>query len=242
MNRQAETARIRMWRDIALVALVPMTAFFLAFPEADIRFSRLFTDTRGHFPYSGGIWHVMRMIVWDSILIAAAASLVMLVIALLRGRRRGRERQGQGRGWLFASLSFALGPGLLVNGILKNYWGRARPQSVHEFGGTAEFTPPVLPADQCARNCSFVSGEAAGAVTVALVAWLVIAPRLARRWRAPFALALAAYALWGGLMRVMAGRHFLSDILFAADLMIVLVLSLYLWLDVAHAQRQSPEK
>jgi len=97
------------------------------------------------------------------------------------------------------------------------------------------------------ENCEYGSSlfspsPSAPAVTLALVAWLVIAPRLARRWRAPFALALAAYALWGGLMRVMAGRHFLSDILFAADLMIVLVLSLYLWLDVAHAQRQSPEK
>jgi len=163
VNPQDKTARIRMWRDIALVALVPMTAFFLAFPEADIRFSRLFADTRGHFSYSGGIWQVMRMIVWDSILIAAVASLVMLVVALVRGRR-GR-RHGKLRIWLFAFLSFALGPGLLVNGILKNYWGRARPQSVHEFGGTADFTPPVLPADQCARNCSFVSGEAAGAVT-----------------------------------------------------------------------------
>ncbi len=227
----AETARIRLWRDIALVALVPLTVLFLAFPEADIAFSRLFADASGRFPYTGGIWQVMRMIVWDLIVLGALASLALLVIALVR-RRRGEIRL-----WLFASLSFALGPGLLVNGILKNYWGRARPQSVQEFGGTAAFTPPVLPADQCAHNCSFVSGEAAGAVTLALVAWLILAPRLAPRWRRPFALGLAAFALWGALMRVMAGRHFLSDVLFAADLMIVLVLSLYLWLDVARHRK-----
>ncbi len=236
MTPEEFTPRIRLWRNLALAALAPLTAFFLLWPETDIAFSRLFTDMQGNFAYRDGLWHLMRMAIWNLTVIAALAGLAALVIALLR-RDRARTRL-----WGFVTLSFALGPGLLVNGMLKNHWGRARPQAVEAFGGTAEFTPPVLPADQCLQNCSFVSGEAAGAVTLALTAWLLLVPHLALRGRLTLGLALGAVALWGSLMRVMAGRHFLSDVLFAADLMIILVLSLYLWLDVARAQAGGPDK
>ena len=41
-----------------------------------------------------------------------------------------------GRAAVFLVLSLLLGPGLLVNVILKDNWGRPRPGSVVEFGGT----------------------------------------------------------------------------------------------------------
>ena len=64
--------------------------------------------------------------------------------------------------------AFCFGPGLVVNGVLKAFWGRARPSQILEFGGAAQFTPPVQIADQCARNCSFVSGEASGVTMLAI--------------------------------------------------------------------------
>jgi lipid A 4'-phosphatase len=105
----------------------------------------------------------------------------------------------------------ALGPGLVVNTILKDHWGRARPHQILVFGGDAHFTPAVLMADQCARNCSFPSGHAA------LGFWLVaVAMVVPPRWRClAMGCALAIGALVGA-MRIAQGAHFLSDVIAAA--------------------------
>lgn len=111
----------------------------------------------------------------------------------------------------FLILSFAVGPGLIVNLLLKEHWGRARPNDVVDFGGTAQFTPALLPADQCASNCSFVSGDVAIAF-----AYVAVALLLPARWRG---VGVAAALLLGtgvAALRLMQGAHFLSDVVFAA--------------------------
>ena len=58
------------------------------------------------------------------------------------------------------TLSLVLGPGILVNGILKPYGGRPRPIEVTEFGGPLQFVDWWNPTGACEGNCSFMSGEA----------------------------------------------------------------------------------
>jgi lipid A 4'-phosphatase len=72
--------------------------------------------------------------------------------------------------------SFLLGPGLTSNLLLKEIWGRPRPNHVQQFAGTAQFQPWWRPSEACARNCSFVSGEAS-------MAFCGSRPRLSRRRR-----------------------------------------------------------
>ena len=92
----------------------------------------------------------------------------------LPGWRDWHCRQGScqfpGRAVVFLALTLALGPGLLVNGLLKEHWSRPRPGEVVEFGGSLAPTP-WDPRGRCEQNCSFVSGETSGA------AWTV-APAL----------------------------------------------------------------
>jgi lipid A 4'-phosphatase len=106
----------------------------------------------------------------------------------------------------FLILSLALGPGLLVNEVFKAESGRARPGQVEQFGGEKSFTPVFQPADQCTRNCSFVSGHAAMGFYLIGLAWV----RQDRRW---LWLGIAAGALVGAA-RILQGGHFLSDVLF----------------------------
>jgi lipid A 4'-phosphatase len=101
----------------------------------------------------------------------------------------------------------ALGPGLLANGLFKSHSGRARPSDVVEFGGDKVFTPPMVFADQCPRNCSFVSGHASFGFAVCALGFLT-------RRRFWFGVGLASGALLG-LARVVHGKHFLSDVVFA---------------------------
>jgi lipid A 4'-phosphatase len=105
---------------------------------------------------------------------------------------------------------------LVVNGLLKAYWGRARPTQIVDFGGTAQFTPAWEISDQCAKNCSFVSGEGSGAMAMTLAALLILfalRDRLpAKAYRAGQAAAWAMLA-FVGWQRVASGGHFLSDVL-----------------------------
>ena len=126
--------------------------------------------------------------------------------------------QPRGRSVLFLALGLALGPGLLVNVILKDNWGRPRPLQVQEFGGPLEFRPWYKMDGACVKNCSFVSGETSGAF------WLVAPASLA-----PGALRLPALGLALGagvvtaVMRVAFGGHFPSDVLFAGLFTLILL-------------------
>src|SRR5262249_62173504 len=93
-------------------------------------------------------------------------SLVLLVANRLVGRPilRGIDTPRL----LLILLTFLVGPGLIVNSMLKQYWGRARPIEIHQFGGDAQFSRAGIPATQCRRNCSFPSGDAAAAFPLAL--------------------------------------------------------------------------
>jgi lipid A 4'-phosphatase len=115
------------------------------------------------------------------------------------------------RAALFLIMSLALGPGLLVNVVLKEGWARPRPGMVTQFGGDYTFMPWWDPRGACDSNCSFVSGETSAAVWMAAPAILAPPP-----WSY---VALAAAGLYGiafACIRLLAGGHFLSDVIFAA--------------------------
>lgn len=108
-------------------------------------------------------------------------------------------------------LSFALGPGLVTNALLKNEMGRARPSQVVEFGGTKAFTPAAVPADQCDTNCSFVTGHGGFAYGFAVFAFLLPMGM----WRRRALIAAIVFGSLVGLGRMTQGGHWLSDVIFA---------------------------
>jgi lipid A 4'-phosphatase len=115
------------------------------------------------------------------------------------------------RAALFLVVSLLLGPGLLVNTVLKDHWARPRPGMVTNFGGDMNFRPWWDPRGTCTDNCSFVSGETSSAVWLAAPALLVPLP-----WRYAAFAGVAVYATGIAAMRLLLGGHFLSDVLFAA--------------------------
>jgi lipid A 4'-phosphatase len=125
--------------------------------------------------------------------------------------RAGRWLARHRRVITFLSVVLVLGPGLLVNGVLKEYSGRARPSTVVEFGGTRHFTRAFVFSDQCPHNCSFVSGHAAAA-GFPMTGYFVARSRRSRR---VWLVAGLACGMTVGLLRMLTGSHFLSDIVFA---------------------------
>lgn len=190
-------------------ALVLATALFLLFPSIDLWAAHLFYRADGGF-YLGDAWPVRA--IYAGVPYLTDAVVVGVAALYLLSLRRGRPVAGvDGRVAAYLLLALALGPGLVVNTLLKDHWGRARPSQIEVFGGTRQFTPAPLPADQCARNCAFPAGHPAMGFYFVSFA-LLITER--RRRSIAIAAALAAGALIG-LARMAQGGHFLSDVVFS---------------------------
>jgi membrane-associated PAP2 superfamily phosphatase len=115
-----------------------------------------------------------------------------------------------GRAIVLMLVTLALAPGVLANVVLKEHWGRPRPIDVAEFKGDEHFRPWWDPRGDCPRNCSFIAGDATGAFWT--LAPAVVAPPAVRMLAVGAALAFGAGV---GVLRMAAGAHFFSDVVFA---------------------------
>lgn len=136
------------------------------------------------------------------------------------GLLTGKLRRDDLRLLAYPSLCVALACGGIVNLLLKAHVGRARPDTLAEFGGTAQFTPPWQIVDECARNCSFTSGAAAMAASLAIPTLVILWSHLTRDHGRLLAIMVAVgYIAVTSLLRIGLGRHFLSDTLFSVALL-----------------------
>lgn len=208
-----------------LCLAVLAAAVFVVFgvwPGLDLWVSGLFFASEGGFEgFARGQWNQMRLAMWRLSEIVLALSILAFLaqriapFPLLRENRRLSA---------FVAALYLLGPGLLVDAILKPLWGRARPAQVTEFGGTLAFSPPHVLSQQCASNCSFVAGEVAGAVALAIALLFVldrVRSQISPAKRRIVQAAILLLPLFVGLQRIAAGRHFLSDVLLAAILVLL---------------------
>ena len=206
-----------LWRLLVATALIHL--LFAIWPAFDLWVSRQFVLADGSFWLAKSIIaEEVRMPIWLASVALAVLSAVMLGVSLLRGA----AARTSWRLWAFITVLYVVGPGLLVNVLLKQNWGRARPVSVEAFGGDKLFTPPFEIAGQCANNCSFVSGEAASAAVMVIVLAICFGRNVAKQQRALVIVGLGAVFMLASGMRVASGRHFLSDVVFAGLFMLIL--------------------
>ena len=155
---------------------------------------------------------VFHLVYWVTDALAVLLPSALLVILWRKRPLCGIDRIGA----IFLIVSLAVGPGLIVNSVLKDHWGRARPSQIVEFGGSKQFTPALEPGGQCDRNCSFPAGHPAIGFYFVSFALLIPAARPRRR---VFGAAISGGALIG-LVRMAQGAHFLSDVVFSGLIVI----------------------
>jgi lipid A 4'-phosphatase len=195
-------------------AIALLCVLFL-FWQHDIALSRVYYIPGTGFTWStGGLLEFVRSAV-PNIIIGSYIACVLLWLAGVV-KRDWALRITPPR-ILYLTLTLLVGPGLIVEALLKPNWGRARPKDIAAFGGTAAYTPPWQPASECGHNCSFVSGHAAVAFWVTAYAAF-----LPPRWRAAGLFAGVLFGLAVGMVRVMQGAHFFSDVI-GAGLIVVFV-------------------
>lgn len=196
--------------NFVIVVIVSLGLLFLAiflFPVIDISFSELFYID-GKFIYKENYFAVF---IFKSIPLLAKIFSTCVVLILLYSLAYKKLKLMSVS--LFFLLSLLLGPSLLVNEVFKNNFGRPRPDRVEYFGGKYKFIGPFKFSDACKKNCSFSSGHASIGFYFTVLSYLF------RKNRKTFKLTFSLFFLFGclvGMMRIIQGRHFLSDVVFSA--------------------------
>nr|WP_099056225.1 phosphatase PAP2 family protein [Rhizobium sp. ACO-34A] len=203
----------------ALILLGFVSLIFAAMPELDLIVSRFFWDRAAGFEFNRNSFLIAfrdanRFLPW---VVIGIATTLLIPIPLLRNLKYPPAPHKL----LFVLTFFAAGPGLGVH-LIKMLVGRARPKELEEFGGSAFFTPPWELTDQCVRNCSFISGEAATAFAL-LTLVVFINPKYSTLYLGAVGIVAAAFSF----NRVVFGAHFLSDVVIAWNVMFVLAVLLW---------------
>lgn len=199
----------RFWAEFWLVvALLVIATGLLAHAGADQIVSAYFYRNGGwpigdQFP-----WHQLYKIERSPAVILAIIGLSAAIRGWIRPHLRHLVRPG-----IFLVLLLALGPGLLVNSVFKEHWGRPRPREIVQFNGNRQFLQPWQPGPDGQQGRSFPSGHASVAfyMTAPFFIYRRRKPRLAGAW-------LGGGLLFGVLMsyaRIAQGGHFLTDTLWA---------------------------
>jgi len=196
--------------------------------------SRFFNDSQG--------WYLAAKQPWSLLYHYGTIPGILLSVAALAAwfwsYSSARFRYLQ-RFFLIIVLTAVLGPGVMVNGILKNYWSRPRPRQIQEFGGEWVYRHPHQPGVP-GKGESFPCGHCT-------MGFLFCSLMVFRKHRA-----LLAYSggivgiLLGGLLsaaRMVQGAHFLSDTLWSMGILLMLPLALYFLvfkMPVYHAHPPKP--
>jgi len=146
---------------------------------------------------------------WPALLVGGISGLVWMVSHFTNKWTSLRPRS------LFLALLLVLGPGVVVNTILKEHWRRPRPVQTAEFGGRQPFRP-VGAMGRIDEGKSFPSGHASMGFY-----WLGL---LVYFWndRRRLAWAFGGLGLFHGLSmaigRMAQGGHWFTDVLWSAGL------------------------
>ncbi len=211
--------------SLILACILFSFAVFAIWPAIDIRVSQVFHDPATGFVIDGHpLTEALRLTVWTFAILLG----VLAIFGTILGAA-GRAVLLPTRAWGFILALYISGPGVMAETLTKPLWGRVRPAQIAEFGGSLHFSPPNELVDFCTRNCSFVSGEVSGA-TVTALALLLIRFHLRRQLHKPVSILLLAAAMFlplaVALQRIAAGRHFLSDTVFAVLFTLLLAMAL----------------
>jgi lipid A 4'-phosphatase len=125
---------------------------------------------------------------------------------------------------LFVVALLALAPGLIVNTVFKDHWGRPRPADIVQFGGTETYRSFWNPGPP-EQGRSFPSGHAA--VGFFLMAPFFVLRRKAPGWARRALVAGVLYGLTMGLGRMIQGGHFLTDVIWSGFMVYLSGLFLY---------------
>jgi membrane-associated PAP2 superfamily phosphatase len=198
----------RHWAWLTLTAVLVTPVFWLT--DLDMTVARWFFH-----PTETDPWHLAQKPLWQLVNIGTPVLAIALglgaITCILMATARLSWRPAA-RPAVFLLLTLVVGPGLLINGVFKEDWGRPRPRHVQLFGGEQNFLPPLKP-NFGGPGTSFASGHASVGFSLATL-WLLV-PATRRRLSLTIFGTGIGVGILIGIGRFTDGAHFLSDVIWS---------------------------
>ncbi len=188
------------------IVLLLVGSFALKTADLDVRISRSFYDQVERWFPDRDVqpWAVLYDFGCYPGLLLGIGGLVVALISTMVPRLKSAGKDG-----LLLAAVLVVGPGLIVNTVLKPYWGRPRPDETIAFGGSQVVCPFWLPGNDPDGH-SFPCGHASMAFYLMAPGFLVWRKR--RRLAITYFTLGVSYGSVMGLCWIVQGRHFASDI------------------------------
>jgi len=209
MVMQKKTKEIIFDFSIATIITIVSTLIF-KLSNLDISLQNLFYSTTRNWKFgSQQPWNFFYHYGNYPILILIIMSLIFFIVSFWKNTLKWLFYR---KAALFFILVLLLGPGLIVNGVLKEHVGRPRPREVINYGGTEHFVP-VLKHGTAGKGKSFPCGHCS-------MAFMLITPFFVfrKKYKLLSLLILGIgliYSLLMSLARMAQGGHFASDAIWA---------------------------
>jgi len=203
---------------IPITVLLTLTILFRIFPW-DLQWQAAFYSTgNGWFAKEPGFWISLYTYGYIPALLMLTISAFVLITGFWVFRFKKFRKIA-----LLLLLTMAIGPGLFVNLVFKDNWGRTRPRDVVEFGGTMPYYAVLEPSP--GKGKSFPSGHAS-------IAFFLFIPYLfLRKTHRKTALSFLAlglsYGTLVGIGRMVQGGHFASDVIWSGGMVYLSGLGMY---------------
>lgn len=209
-----------LWINNYLVNISLITTAFLSilltiFPELDLSFSELFFSEENGFLYRKNflVYQIYKLLPF----LTKSFTLICLLYLAYAAIKYRNFRKVIRSGVFFLVITAIISPGLVVNEVFKENFGRARPRQIEQFNGSKEFTRAFEMTNQCKHNCSFSSGHAAMGYFFSAIAYTTNLLYFSRVY-----LTGIVFGSIVGLSRIMMGGHFLSDVTVSAFIVLFL--------------------
>jgi len=201
-----------------IATLLILTILFRIFPW-DLQLEDAFYSSEsGWFASEPGFWISLYTYGYIPALLMFAISAFVLITGFWVFRFKKFRKIA-----LLIVLTMAIGPGLFVNLVFKDNWGRTRPRDVVEFGGTMPYYGVL--ETSLGKGKSFPSGHASIAFFL-FIPYLFLRKTHRKTSLSIFALGLC-YGILVGIGRMVQGGHFASDVIWSAGMVYLSGLGTY---------------
>jgi len=161
-----------------------------------------------HFKVSVALNIIGEIGKWFPVLLAGVICLLCPILWFKKNKYK--------KEMLLAALLFCIGPAFMVNIVLKPYFQRPRPEKIIRYheNNHLHFTPVLTRNYEHSKNEddleSFPSGHT-GSAFFLMLPWFI--PFLRQRYKLGALLPGLTIGFLTGFIRILQGRHFLSDVI-----------------------------
>lgn len=145
-------------------------------------------------------------IIYKAVPVITVVLILLPLVWLFKSRHDKKKIKQVTKFGLIVYLSLALGPGLVVNVLLKDHWGRPRPYQV--LRDNEQYSPFWVPHFSNNRDNSFPGGHAS-------IGFFLGIPLLALGRKKSAVIVSLGGGVLVGSVRILQGGHYFSDVIFS---------------------------